>query len=130
MTPEQLAREALDLAKDASPGPWEHQESSDRGGSFGCGPKHNLCLEDCEHPCSDAIKAEYDAAFIAHAGTHYATIAQSLLDTLAQLKAAGERELDLRKYLLSIKDNGGIQDGVETKLREMYGDDWHGGPRP
>ncbi len=104
MTPEQLAREALDLAGRATPGPWEciggefvsfigrcffnvvSQPEADGERSFIVPGRADL--ENCD--------------FIAHAGTHYATIAQSLLDTLAQLKAAEEREGMLKECLIKI----------------------------
>lgn len=110
---EKIAREAIELAEKATPGPWLGIISNDRNGAcFGCGPKHNLCYQDCydtSDDCSDALSAHDDAALIAHAGTHYKELAQAVLD----LSAQNARMQDL---LVRIRDEYPMNEAKEARI--------------
>lgn len=91
----QLAQEAIGLAGKATPGPWVQSDPE-----FGDhDTSHFICSGDKEDPAAplvataeprmDSVQAMGDAGLIAHAGTHYATIARELLEALdGKLKAA------------------------------------------
>ena len=70
-----LAEEAIELAGKATPGPWEYDPPDD------CviGPADCLAAP-VLFDCFDASAT--DGTLIAHAGTHYATIARALIEAL------------------------------------------------
>lgn len=90
----QLAQEAIGLAGKATPGPWVQSDPE-----FGDhDTSHFICSGDKEDPAAplvataeprmDSVQAMGDAGLIAHAGTHYATIARELLEALDERDAA------------------------------------------
>ena len=83
-----LAQEAVELAGKATPGPWVQSDPE-----FGDhDTSHFICSGDKEDPAAplvataeprmDSVQAMGDAGLIAHAGTHYATIARALIEAL------------------------------------------------
>ncbi len=111
MTPEHLAREALDLAGKATPGDRWYKRFHRGGDCYGPldtlrGPFFSWILfrKKEQAPINYFSDAEQDAEFIAASRTLVPELAQSLLDTLAQLKAAEERALLLMACLEEIRN--------------------------
>lgn len=91
-----LAQEAIELAGKATPGPWHHAWDTDwKGrqrlviGRDGCPaaaytPPADTKYNRRDDPYGEWIdpRADSNARYIAHAGTHYATIAKALIEVM------------------------------------------------
>lgn len=121
-----LAREALALREKATPGPW--RQSDYAPGAVMVYPNGKPRHVTASGPAS--IGTPHDAAFIAHAGTHGATIARALLDAEAakarDSRRLGELEGACRRALICmqpmrpepIEDIGDVARDFMARLRE------------
>lgn len=102
--PYEIAREALELAEKATPGPWTPCGAND--GKCSCGlvwsRPADLCVTACHHiECPDEqhsyggykhAQLTANQHMIAHAGTHYAALCRALLAQRAVVEAAVAQE--------------------------------------
>lgn len=105
-----LAEEAIRLAEEATPGPWHVSNSFDIECDT-CGESPYVCDLTAEHEDGTAYQslsmqfcgleslAKPNAALVAHAGTHYATLARALLAALDERDHA----LDVNRALVDPK---------------------------
>lgn len=109
------AREAVALAEKATPGPWDEQYVYDAVRHIARNCRDiNLGGEDCEF----AWDRYEDSPLIAHAGTHYATVARALL-------AAHEREREASELLNRARAWLAITDSAQAEKLVEAIDRWH-----
>jgi hypothetical protein len=89
--PRALAEEAIELAGKATPGPWEWigmNLETDNAIVLGMETRGSGWMQ---HEVIEMKNCDADQALIAHAGTHYATLARALLEALDERDEARRR---------------------------------------
>lgn len=132
MTPSipRLAREAIELGAKATKGPWNPCGASDE--RCRCGHVWSKTADLCVTSCSDIECPEEQHSyggyeheqltanqhFIAHAGTHYGTLARYVEDTAAIVEAAGVY-IELEEKANELAAQGGEVDEFQDAVRAL-----------
>lgn len=120
-----IAREAIELSEKATPAPWKLWGSEVRAD-----PKGTSDLKDSVLICDPVMTTDPengrlrcpDSYFIAHAGTHYGTLARYVEDTAAIVEAAVN--LDRVREMMATAEGDDFMDALaESSLRQVALDD-------
>lgn len=103
--PAALAREALELAEQATPGPWMYDVGEMQ---WLPSPSERFDATEGRKGWVGEASNDFDGAFVAHAGTHYATLARATLALTEERDALLALLLEAREAL--VPDNGSIGD--------------------